>query len=244
MHKLKAAGVIPARYASTRFSGKPLADICGKSMILRVVEQAEKCRNLTEVIVATDDKRIFEHLLQFGKKVVMTSPEARTGTDRCFEAAGKAGYDIIVNIQGDEPLLDPATVDKLVEALNENKEAVCSTPVKKITDLTEIDNPNVVKAVFDIRKKALYFSRSRIPFNRNECEFYYKHIGIYAFRTEYLKTFVGSESTSLELTESLEQLRVLETGNSIQCVTVESETIGVDTPSDLEKVKSLIEKKL
>jgi 3-deoxy-manno-octulosonate cytidylyltransferase (CMP-KDO synthetase) len=244
MHKLKAAGVIPARYASTRFPGKPLADICGKSMILRVVEQAEKCLNLTEVIVATDDKRIFDHLLKFGKKVVMTSPEARTGTDRCFEAAGKAGYDVIVNIQGDEPLLDPITVDKLVEALNDHKEAVCSTPVKKITDATDIDSPNVVKVVFDINGKALYFSRSRIPFNRNECGSYYKHIGIYAFRAEYLKTFVGSESTTLELTESLEQLRVLETGKIIQCVEVESESIGVDTPSDLEKVKSIIEKKL
>jgi 3-deoxy-manno-octulosonate cytidylyltransferase (CMP-KDO synthetase) len=244
MPDLKAAGVIPARYASTRFPGKPLADICGKSMILRVVEQAEKCKSLTEVIVATDDPRIFDHLKNSGKNAVMTSPETRTGTDRCFEAAGNRGFDIIVNIQGDEPLLNPETIDKLVDALLKNENAVCATPVKKTSDENEINDPNVVKAVFDKNNRAIYFSRSIIPYDRNGCGSYFKHIGIYAFRSEYLKTFVKSASTRLEKSESLEQLRIIENGHSIICVEVEDETIGVDTPSDLEKVKFILEKKI
>lgn len=240
MDNPKVIGVIPARFASTRFPGKPLADINGKSMILRVVEQAEKCRLLDSVITATDDIRILDHLKSFGKTAVMTDPETRTGTDRCFEAVKGLKYDIIVNIQGDEPLLDPDTVDSLITALIQSESAVCSTPVKLINDAQEIDNHNVVKAVFDKNMYALYFSRSRIPFNRNINESYYKHVGIYAYKAEFLKTFIGLESTMLEKSESLEQLRILENGFKIKCVEISEDSIGVDTLNDLEKVRKII----
>ena len=240
MPDLKVIGVIPARYSSTRLPGKPLEDICGKSMVLRVVEQAEKAKLLNEVIVATDDKRIFEHLVSHGKKAVMTSPEIRTGTDRCYEAVKDTKSDIIVNIQGDEPLLDPDTIDSLISALAVSGTAVCSTAVKKITDESEIDNPNTVKAVTDKNMFALYFSRSRVPFNRDHAGIYYKHIGIYAYKTEFLKTYINLESTMLEKTESLEQLRILENGFKIKCVEVFTDSVGVDTKEDLDKVRRII----
>lgn len=240
MHEFKVIGVIPARFSSTRFPGKPLADINGKSMILRVVEQAEKCRNLDKVTVATDDIRILDHLRSLGKNAVLTDPEIRTGTDRCYEAVKGFNYDIIVNIQGDEPLLDPDTVDSLITALIDTQDAVCSTPVRLITDDEEIDSKNVVKAVIDKNMYAMYFSRSRIPFNRNENERYYKHLGIYAYRSDFLKTYIGLESTTLEKSESLEQLRILENGYKIRCVETFEDSIGVDTPEDLEKVRKII----
>ncbi len=240
MREQRVIGVIPARYSSTRLPGKPLADIRGKSMVLRVVEQAERAKLLNEVIVATDDKRIFDHLTLFGKKAVMTDPDIRTGTDRCYEAVKDLNSDIIVNIQGDEPLLDPETIDSLISALADSPEAVCSTPVKKITAETEIDNPNIVKTVTDKNMFALYFSRSRIPFNRNDHDNYYKHIGIYAYRSDFLKTFIGLESTMLEKSESLEQLRILENGFKIKCVEVFNDSTGVDTPEDLDKVRKII----
>jgi len=240
MRDLRVIGVIPARYSSTRLPGKPLEDINGKSMILRVVEQAERSKLINEVIVATDDKRIFDHLKYFGKTAVMTDPEIRTGTDRCYEAVKDLKADIIVNIQGDEPLLDPDTVDSLITALIQSESAVCSTPVKLINDAQEIDNHNVVKAVFDKNMYALYFSRSRIPFNRNVHEMYYKHIGIYAYRQDFLKTFIALESTMLEKSESLEQLRMLENGYKIKCVEVFKDSKGVDTPEDLSIVRKII----
>jgi len=240
MNNFRVIGVIPARYSSTRFPGKPLAEINGKSMIVRVVEQAEKCRLLDDVIVATDHERIFEHLKLNNKQAVMTGTEIRTGTDRCYEAIKNLDFDIAVNIQGDEPLLNPGTIDSLIDALVRSENEVCSTPVKLIEDPLEIDNANVVKVVFDAYHSALYFSRSRIPYNRKECDKYYKHIGLYAYRKDFLKTFVGLESTSLEKSESLEQLRILENGYKIKCVEVLDETIGVDTPDDLEKVKKII----
>jgi len=240
MRDLKVIGVIPARYSSTRLPGKPLEDINGKSMVLRVVEQAEKAKLLNEVIVATDDKRIFDHLALFGKKAVMTDPEIRTGTDRCYEAVKDLSADIIMNIQGDEPLLDPETIDSLISALADTPEAVCSTPVKKITAESEIVNPNIVKTVTDKSMFALYFSRSRIPYNRSDTGSYYKHIGIYAYRSDFLKTFIGLESTMLERSESLEQLRMLENGYKIKCVEVFKDSTGVDTPEDLNKVRMII----
>ena len=240
MNDHRVIGVIPARYSSTRFPGKPLADINGKSMVLRVVEQAEKCMMLNEVIVATDDLRIFDHLHKFGKNAVMTRSDLRTGTDRCWAALKGRTSGIIVNIQGDEPLLNPAVIDSLISALGSSDEFVCSTPVKLISDLTEADNKNVVKVVFDKNMSALYFSRSRIPFDRNSNDVYFKHLGIYAYRTDFLKTFIELKSTRLELAESLEQLRILENGFRIKCVEVQDDSVGVDTPEDLERVKKLI----
>jgi 3-deoxy-manno-octulosonate cytidylyltransferase (CMP-KDO synthetase) len=235
--------VIPARYQSTRLPGKPLADIIGKSMVLRVAEQAMKSRMLSEVIVATDSKLIEEHLKNKGVRVVMTDPEIRTGTDRCFEAAKDIDYDILVNIQGDEPLLDPLTIDRLVEGLLDSDDAVCSTPVIKIKNSDAADNKNVVKVVMDSKNYAMYFSRSRIPSDFRNEPVYYKHIGLYAYRKDFLKTFVKSESTRLELSESLEQLRILENGYKIKCVEVDKDSLGVDTMEDLEKVRKIIKER-
>ncbi|MBN2856886.1 MAG: 3-deoxy-manno-octulosonate cytidylyltransferase [Candidatus Delongbacteria bacterium] len=239
MHKPKTAGVIPARYSSVRLPGKPLKMINGKSMIMRVVEQAEKSQMLDDVIVATDDKRIFDHIVEHGKKAVMTDVSIRTGTDRCFAAVKDSDYDIIVNIQGDEPLLNPATVDALVKGLLEDDLSVCATPVKKVSGTEAAGNVNLVKAVVDNNGHAMYFSRSPIPFSKDDEPEFYKHIGIYAYRADFLKTFVNMESTSLERSESLEQLRILQNGFKIRCIEVNDDSIGVDTPQDLEKVNGI-----
>ncbi len=243
MRKPVVIGVIPARYHSTRLPGKPLSDISGKTMIVRVAEQAMKCTSLDMVIVATDSSIIEEHLKESNIRAVMTGQDIRTGTDRCYEAVKDLDCDVVVNIQGDEPLLDPLVIDQLVEELIDSPAAVCSTPVKRISDPAETDSRNVVKAVMDINCYALYFSRSRIPLNFRDEPVYYKHIGIYAYRKEFLKTFVNSDSTKLELSESLEQLRILENGHRIKCVEVTGEFIGVDTPEDLEKVRDIIKKR-
>lgn len=239
MDKIKAAGVIPARYNSVRLPGKPLKIINGKSMILRVVEQAEKSEMLDDVIVATDDRRIFDHLTENGKKVVMTDTAIRTGTDRCFAAVKDSDYDIIVNIQGDEPLLNPATVDALVVSLAKDGESVCATPVKKVSGIEKAEDISLVKAVIDNKGHAMYFSRSPIPYSKDEDSVFYKHIGIYAYRANFLKTFVSMESTSLEKSESLEQLRMLQNGFKIRCIEVNDDSIGVDTEEDLEKVTGI-----
>ena len=240
MDNPKTTGVIPARYNSVRLPGKPLKMINGKSMILRVVEQAEKSEMLDAVIVATDDQRIFDHLSDHGKKAVMTDPSIRTGTDRCFAAVKDSDYEIIVNIQGDEPLLNPATIDALVKSLIEDDRSVCATPVKKVSGITKAGDINLVKAVLDNNGHAMYFSRSPIPFSKDADPEFYKHIGIYAYRADFLKTFVNMESTSLEKSESLEQLRILQNGFKIRCIEVDDDSVGVDTPEHLEKVKEII----
>lgn len=240
MDKPKTIGVIPARYDSVRLPGKPLKMINGKSMILRVVEQAEKSEMLDNVIVATDDQRIFDHLAGHGKKAVMTDTSIRTGTDRCFAAVKDSDYEIIVNIQGDEPLLNPSTVNSLVKALLEDDSSVCATPFKKDSGIEKASDINLVKVVFDNKGHAMYFSRSLIPFSKNAVPEFNKHIGIYAFRADFLKTFVNMESTSLEKSESLEQLRILQNGFKIKCVEVNDDTVGVDTAQDLEKVTEII----
>jgi len=240
MHRLKVIGVIPARYDSTRLPGKPLKDINGKSMIVRVAEQAMKSRILDDVIVATDSELIKTHLTERGIKVCMTGSDIRSGTDRCYEAAKGIACDIIVNIQGDEPLLDPDVIDKVVDGLIRAEDAVCCTPVIKIGTDGDPDSRNAVKAVMDNNFYALYFSRSRIPLNFRSEPVYYKHIGLYAYRSGFLKTFVKLPSTTLETAESLEQLRILENGYRIKCVEVYTETAGVDTQEDLEKVRKII----
>ena len=236
-------GVIPARYSSTRFPGKPLADIAGKSLIQRVWEQASACKRLDSVLVATDDQRIYQHVQGFGGQVVMTSQSHASGTDRLGQVAEKhrAGY--YVNIQGDEPLLTPEAIDDLVLKTLAAKAQMSTlvTPLDSKTDAGRIADPNVVKAVLDSQGYALYFSRSVIPFNRDAAEAkYFKHIGIYMYSHETLHNMCRWERTPLEIAESLEQLRALENGVNILCVSSDYDPAGVDTPDDIARVvKSL-----
>ncbi len=239
---MKAIGVIPARYGSTRFPGKPLVKILGKSLIERVYNQASRA-DLDRVIVATDDERIIDEVSSFGGSAVMTG-EHNSGTDRIAEAVKNEACDFVVNIQGDEPLIDPQVIDIIAQALENNEWADVTTATVKIINTQEIDNPNVNKVVFTKDGKALYFSRSRIPSNRNSAPntSYFKHIGIYGFRKDFLNTFVSLPRSSLEIAESLEQLRVIENGYDIHVSIVDYDSIGVDVPEDVKRVEEMIKK--
>lgn len=235
-------GIIPARYASTRFPGKPLADIGGKSMIQRVYEQVKKSKRVTDVIVATDNQEIFDHVTKFGGRVRMTKESHVSGTDRCYEALTlqKAPFNYVINIQGDEPFIQPEQIDLLAGLLDGKTEI--ATLVKKIEDREQLFNPNVVKAVVAANGEALYFSRSTVPHIRNTPEAdwmgkhsFYKHIGMYAYRTDVLKRLTELPVSPLEKAESLEQLRWLENGFRIKVAETKTETIGIDTPEDLQK---------
>ncbi|WKV10685.1 3-deoxy-manno-octulosonate cytidylyltransferase [Marivirga harenae] len=235
-------GIIPARYASTRFPGKPLVDIAGKTMIQRVVEQCKKSKALKKVIVATDDKRIFDHVEKLGHEVYMTSPDHKNGTERCHEALKlvSGNYDFAINIQGDEPFIDPQQIELLASILNRKTEI--ATLIKNIDDLEDLKNPNVIKALKADSGLALYFSRSSIPHMRNiptedwmKSHQHYKHIGIYAYRVDILAKLVTLSPTPLELAESLEQLRWIENGYRIKTAITPIETIGIDSPEDLER---------
>jgi len=244
MSSQKIIGVIPARYSSTRLPGKPLVMIGSKTMIERVYCRCLNSQLLDAVIIATDDEMIVEEVRRFGGTAILTAPEIATGTDRCFEAIKQSFPDaeIVVNIQGDEPLIDPSVIDTCINALLLDPEAVCSTPVARLSDPAELNSPNCVKAVFDKHGRALYFSRSTIPYIRNasaEC-IHYKHIGLYAYRHNFLKLFVSMEQTAMEKVESLEQLRILSNGYKIHCCPVEYDVIGVDTPEDLERVRQIL----
>lgn len=230
-------GVIPARYASTRFPGKPLVDLKGKSMIQRVFEQCKKCSNLDEVIVATDDQRIFDHVKSFGGKVEMTLESHQSGTDRCLEVAERNPSSIIINIQGDEPLIDPEEISKLVNILKNKSNADIATLVKEISS-EGLENPNRVKAVLSKTGKALYFSRSFIPFKREENanQKYFQHIGIYGYKIDALKTIGNLPASDLEKTEGLEQLRWLENDLNIYTESSHFESLPIDTPEDVEGV--------
>lgn len=238
-------GIIPARFASTRFPGKPLVEISGKTMIRRVYEQASKSR-LDEVVVATDDERIFTHVKDFGGNAVMTSPDHTSGTDRCAEVANLpqyADFEIIVNIQGDEPFIQPAQIDLAAEVLMKNKNCPLATLAKQIEQAEALFNPNVVKVVFGENMQALYFSRSPLPYLRNvpEAEWlaqgrFFKHIGLYAFHREALLAVAALPPGQLEQAESLEQLRWLENGYAIGIALTEFETTGIDVPEDLLRV--------
>lgn len=239
---MKVLGVIPARYDSSRFPGKPLVDIMGKTMIQRVVEQVQKCTLVHEVIVATDDERIAENVLSSGGNVIMTGKNHRSGTDRIgevFEKLSAEGkfFDVVVNIQGDEPFIDPEQIEEVLSLFN-NPEVQIATLAKKITSDEEINNPNVVKLVFGNSAQALYFSRSPIPYLHNKTEeaTYFKHIGMYAYKAEILRQLVMLEPTPLEQAESLEQLRWLENGYKIYVHITEFESVAVDTPEDLKKL--------
>jgi 3-deoxy-manno-octulosonate cytidylyltransferase (CMP-KDO synthetase) len=242
---MRILGVIPARYASTRFPAKPLVDINGKSMIRRVYEQASKSQYLNKVVVATDHEEIYRHVNAFAGEVCMTSPHHASGTDRCYEVLTKEKekFDYVINIQGDEPFIAPEQIDLLASLLDGKTEL--ATLIKKIGSVEQLLNPNLVKVVCSNHQEALYFSRSVIPYFRNmeQAEWvthhtYYKHIGMYAYRADVLEQITKLEISSLEKTESLEQLRWLENGFHIKVKETNIETIGIDTPEDLEKAKA------
>ena len=237
----EAVAIIPARYGSTRFPGKALADIHGKSLIRHVYERVSLSPAVSRVVVATDDDRIKREVEMFGGTAVMTSPDHVSGTDRVVEAAKITGGDIIVNVQGDEPLIDPELIDRVIENLVNDSEIVCSTAAFPITDKALYDDPNSVKVVCDLKGRALYFSRSPVPFFRDsEFNRAFIHIGIYCFRKDFLDIYSELKPTTLETSEKLEQLRILENGYRIGVVVTEHNAIGVDTEEDLEKVRRLI----
>ena len=236
-------GIIPARYASSRFPGKPLVDIAGKSMIQRVYEQAKKCADLAEVMVATDDTRIYGHVLSFGGMAVMTSADHQSGTDRCAEVALQhPQYDVIINIQGDEPYIDPEQISKLAHCFNDAGTQI-ATLIKKVQTVDELVNVNSPKVVINKLSEAVYFSRSPLPHVRGKQQqdwlnfyTYFKHIGIYGYRADVLQQITKLPVSPLEKAESLEQLRWIENGYRIKVAETELETFAVDTPGDLEKL--------
>lgn len=242
---MKILCVIPARYASTRLPGKPLADIAGKPMIQRVYERASLAKLPNEVLVATDNEKVFAAVKNFGGSVVMTSPEHATGTDRLAEVAQKyPDVDVIINVQGDEPLIEPSIIDNLAEVFEKDSELNMATLMTPIPE-AEQNNPNNVKVVTDLQGYALYFSRSLLPYPRKADEIpVYKHIGIYAYRRDFLLKFAAMPSTPLEKSESLEQLRALENGYKIKVLKTDFHFIGVDTVEDLEKVNQLLKKEI
>ena len=245
--KPKVIAVIPARYRSNRFKGKPLALIDGKPMIQHVVERARNVRLLSRVVVATDDDRIAETVASFGGEYVLTRDDHVTGTDRLAEAVELMNIDeqdVIVNIQGDQPLFPEEIIEQVAVPLLEDPALPMSTLIYKIVRPEEIDDPNHVKTVFDCHRNALYFSRSPIPFQRNpeekEQPTYYKHLGIYAYRKGFLVTFVGLPEGEWEKFEKLEQLRALEFGYTIRVVLTEHDSVEVDTPGDIKRVEQLL----
>lgn len=230
--------VIPARFASTRLPGKPLADIAGKPMIVRVYQQASKAKRLTGVIAAVDDERVYEAVVQNGGQAMMTAKDHPTGTDRLAEvAAAHPEAELIINVQGDEPMIEPDIIDELAAAFEEDPELMMATVMSPMDNQADIDNPNNVKVVTDKKGYALYFSRSPLPYFREKTSMtVYKHIGIYAYKRDFLLNYAKMEPTELEKTESLEQLRALENGYRIKVIRTDFHFVGVDTPEDLEAV--------
>jgi len=236
-------GIIPARYGSTRFPGKPLIDMLGKTMIQRVYEQASQSKYLKKLVVATDDKRIFDHVRSFDGNAIMTKPENASGTDRCYEALCllNESFEYVINIQGDEPLIDPEQIDELAKILDGKTEL--ATQMMKITSPEFLSDPSSVKMVVNDKMEALYFSRSPIPYLRNKPQIewhlhheYYRHAGMYAYRKDILEQITQLPVSSLEKAESLEQLRWLENGFKIKCIITNYESLSVDEPADVEAV--------
>ena len=247
--------LIPARYGSTRFPGKSLAMIEGKPMIQWVYERTKRSRLITRVIVATDDERISRTVIAFGGEAVMTSPVHATGTDRIAEVAGNLDCSLVVNVQGDEPLIHPAMIDQAIRPLIDDPSIPMGTVCRRIEGRREAFDPNVVKVVFDREGFALYFSRAPIPWDRDHwagkeslrdlplsCPLH-KHIGLYVYRKDFLLNYTRMPQTSLELTEKLEQLRALESGHRIKTVVTEHESFGVDIPEDLGKILQRLEER-
>ena len=233
--------VIPARYSSTRLPGKPLKDICGKPMICRVYERASHAESVSEVIVATDDERILQAVEKNFGRAIMTRADHKTGTDRLAEVAEKfPDVEVIVNVQGDEPLIEPSLIDELVAEFVKDKNLQMATVATELLDTDEMNNPNNVKVVLDKNNDALYFSRSLIPYPRNVGKAkVFKHIGIYAYRRKFLSEYAKMEPTPLEQAESLEQLRALENGFKIRVIKSSCRFVGVDTEEDLKLVNEI-----
>ena len=244
---MKKIIVIPARYASTRLPGKSLIDIGGKSLLQRVYDGACRSKLNDGTLIATDDERIKKAALAFGAEVIMTDPALPSGTDRVFAAIQDKEADLVVNLQGDEPFIEPSIIDQLFSALEEGDVAM-ATLCCPITDESEYRNPNTVKVVLDNSGFALYFSRSPIPYVNNSkfkiqnSKFVYKHIGIYGFTRSFLEQFVALPKSPLEETESLEQLRVLENGHRIKVLATDYSGFGIDTPDDLERARKQLTK--
>ncbi len=244
---MKVLGIIPSRYASSRFPGKPLIDLMGKSMIQRVYDQAKKCSAFSEVVVATDDQRIFDHVTAFGGVAAMTDENHASGTERCGEVLkAYPNYDIVVNIQGDEPLIRPEQLADLIR-LFEDTTVEIGTLVKKMNKEAAIRNPNRIKVVLDKDKNGIYFSRSPIPHIANtphpdwlKKTSFYKHIGIYAWRTETLKALLKLPASDLDKLESLEQLRWIYNGYKIRTIETTVETPNIDVPEDVQSVLNLL----
>jgi 3-deoxy-manno-octulosonate cytidylyltransferase (CMP-KDO synthetase) len=245
---MRVLGIVPARYGSTRFPGKPLARIAGKPLIQHVVERCQQARALCEVVVATDDTRIWEVAQEFCR-AEMTSPDHPSGTDRLAEVVQRCECDAAVNIQGDEPLIDPQVVEAVARALADNEMSTAATTIR---EAAEYDDPNVVKVVVNTEGRALYFSRRTIPYLRDAASGsvagqlaafpFLKHIGIYGYRRETLLRLVAFPVSSLEKAEKLEQLRALENGISIAVVRVEYDSVGVDVPADVKRVEAILAK--
>ena len=232
--------VIPARYASTRLPGKPLADICGKPMICRVLERASRAQKPEKVIVATDDQRIYDAVRAEGSEAILTRADHPTGTDRLAEVAeAYPEVDLIVNVQGDEPLIEPSVIDDLIAPFEMDENLPMATVMVRMDDAAEQLNPNNVKVIVDKLGYALYFSRSLVPYPRAAAGPVYKHIGIYAYRRDFLLRYARLEPTPLERAESLEQLRALENGYGIRVLETDCRFVGVDTPEDLALVNKI-----
>ena len=240
---MKIACIIPSRYASTRLPGKPLRMIAGETLVHRVYERAALAKLPDIVIVATDNEKIESEVKSFGGRVMMTSPDHPTGTDRLAEvAASLPDYDIVVNVQGDEPYINPDVIDSLAKMLAERDDLDMTTAAAPLKE-DEYDDPSAVKVVVNQKGEALYFSRSLIPYPRNEFSVPpLKHVGIYAYRRDFLLAYAGMKQTPLEKTESLEQLRALEMGYKIGVIRIDSEDIGIDTEEDLKKANRLFER--
>lgn len=241
----KVLAVIPARFASTRFPGKIIAPLAGKPLVVHTYERTLQARLVDEVVLATDDARVAAAVAPYGVRVVMTRDDHPSGTDRIAEVAARSEAAIVVNVQGDEPLIDPETIDVAIRPLLDDPSLPMATARRLITDNTLIDDPNLVKVVCDLRGRAIYFSRHAIPYVRDAADGaaarHWQHIGLYVYRRDFLLQYAKLPQTPLERLEKLEQLRVLENGFDIAVVETEYESIGVDTPEDLEKARALME---
>jgi 3-deoxy-manno-octulosonate cytidylyltransferase (CMP-KDO synthetase) len=238
---MKTLAVIPARLASTRLPEKPLVEVGGKPLVVRVLEQVKRCGKVDRILVATDSERIAEIVRKNGGEAVLTPPDLKSGGDRvAFVAAGHPEAEVVLNVQVDDPLVGPDMVDPLIGALSEDPEVRLALLSKRIENEEEIASPNIVKMVFDQKGRALYFSRSPIPYPRNPGAVYYKHIGPYAWRRDFLLEFSRWEQTPLEKVESLEMLRVLEKGFAIRCVETFRDTVEIDTPADVEALEKIL----
>ena len=242
----KTVAIIPARYSSKRFPGKPLAEIAGKPMIQHVWERAKQTPSIDQIFVATDDERILDTVRNFGGEAVLTSTEHETGTDRIVEVVEEISCRWVLNIQGDEPMILPEDLDRMIKQTKIIKGTKAATLIYKITDPTQLNDPNVVKVTVNLNNMALYFSRSLIPYQRSgqtKHSRIWRHLGVYLFQRDFLMEYSQWPRSNLEKSEQLEQLRILENGESLLCVEAENEGAGVDVPQDLVYVENLIKNK-